>query len=78
MLLLSLFLKLSQLEAEKQNLEKGLEDLRSQLSELQGRLGAESEQRLSLEKKQQAALQEKDIIISDKDTEIEVRGRCHH
>ena len=75
-MLLSLFLKLSQLAADKENLEKELKNTQSQLSEVQVHLSAESEQRLSLEKKLQAALQEKDIIISDKDTEIQVRKRC--
>ena len=66
--------QLAQAETDKQTAERERDETRSQLSNLQSHLKTETEQKANMEKTQSAALQEKDIIISDKDTEIQVRA----
>jgi hypothetical protein len=66
--------QLSQADAEKHAVEKERDDARTQITQLQSKLKEETERRENLEKTSQASLQEKDIIIGDKDTEIEVNS----
>jgi predicted RNase H-like nuclease (RuvC/YqgF family) len=66
--------QLSQAIAEKHAVEKEREDARTQIIQLQSQLKEETERRENLEKTSQASLQEKDIIIGDRDTDIEVNS----